>query len=368
MFDLSEWDRLLAAVAAKAAHTAALLDGELPPEVVADAAAVDVDLLPGAGELSPRCSCPDWADPCKHAAAVVYLVADVLDADPFALLLVRGRSREEVLADLRRRRRAVASGRRSGGGDLPGGVLRARDPGIEARRAWGLGEDAAGGERRGWGSAAAVAVSAGGAGSRQLPGGRLPPVPLPPRHPGAPAALPADPPAASGLRAGDLAQLAADAARRAWALCTGDGDGGLTLDPELDLIRRAAGLLAAPGRGSFDELSARAGYRPGELLELARAWRYGGADAVSVVADAWPATGEALAEGRTALASVVGRPRAWRNRLTVAGAGVQLRLSRDGEWYLLVRAGDGWDLVAGPEHDPAKLVGAWAAQSGRSMA
>ncbi|MDQ6716518.1 MAG: SWIM zinc finger family protein, partial [Actinomycetota bacterium] len=109
VFEDKEWERLLDAIAAKAAHTAALLDGELPPDVVADAAEVGVDLLPVAGEVGPRCSCPDWADPCKHAAAVVYLVADMLDEDPFSLLLLRGRTRDEVLAALRQRRSSSAT-------------------------------------------------------------------------------------------------------------------------------------------------------------------------------------------------------------------------------------------------------------------
>ena len=89
------------AVAARAAHTAALLDGELPPEVVADAAAAGVELLPGPGEVGPRCSCPDWADPCKHAAAVYYLLGAEFDRDPFLLLKLRGITRAE-LRSLRR--------------------------------------------------------------------------------------------------------------------------------------------------------------------------------------------------------------------------------------------------------------------------
>src|ERR1700736_2703390 len=103
-FSGEEWDRLLAAIAAKAGHAAALLDGELEPGIVSDARAVGIELLPAAGELQPRCSCPDWADPCKHSAAVCYLVADELDEDPFALLELRGRRRDEVLAALRRLR------------------------------------------------------------------------------------------------------------------------------------------------------------------------------------------------------------------------------------------------------------------------
>src|SRR5579859_2618940 len=128
VFDEQEWDRLIDAIAGRAAHTAALLDGDLLPEVVADAASAGVDLLPGAGEVGPRCSCPDWANPCKHAAAVAYLVADVLDDDPFALLLLRGRTREEVLAALRLRR---------AGGQVAVAIdASAADRGVTAREAY----------------------------------------------------------------------------------------------------------------------------------------------------------------------------------------------------------------------------------------
>src|SRR5919204_517435 len=72
--------------------------------------------------------------------------------------------------------------------------------------------------------------------------------PLPPQRPGQPAVLPVDPPPGAGLRSEDLMALAADAAARAFQLATGTGDGGLSLDLEADLARRAAGLLGE-GRG-----------------------------------------------------------------------------------------------------------------------
>jgi uncharacterized Zn finger protein len=76
------------------------------------------------------CSCPDRAVPCKHAAAVCYPMADVLDADPFALLLLRGRGRQPILAGLRqlrgrsggtgaRPRGEAGNGSRSTGGNAP---------------------------------------------------------------------------------------------------------------------------------------------------------------------------------------------------------------------------------------------------------
>src|SRR5262249_954246 len=103
-FTDAEWDEVLDAIAAKAAHAAALLDGELLPEIVDDG-----DLLPGPGDLVPNCSCPDWADPCKHAASVCYLTADLPDDDPFVLFTIRGRNRNEVLRAIRARRRTGGS-------------------------------------------------------------------------------------------------------------------------------------------------------------------------------------------------------------------------------------------------------------------
>ena len=65
-FTDDEWDRVLTAISARLGHAAALLDGELPPEIADDAAHAGLDLLPGGGEIGPRCTCPDDADPCKH--------------------------------------------------------------------------------------------------------------------------------------------------------------------------------------------------------------------------------------------------------------------------------------------------------------
>ena len=327
VFEDKEWERLLDAIATKAAHTAALLDGELPPDIVADAAEVGVDLLPVAGEVGPRCSCPDWADPCKHAAAVVYLAAELLDEDPFSLLLLRGRTRDEILAALRHRRASKTGSRAADSGDRGVSV----DPGVEARAVW---------------SRARSGVPA------------WPVVPLPPRRPGDPAPLAVDPPSSAGVRRADLVELAADAAERAWSLCLGEGDGGLALDEDLDLVRRAARVLRSPSRRrGFGEFAARAGVRASELARRAHAWRIGGADGVEVMGEAWSPSADALDEGRAAMAPF-GDLRVFRNRLTNAGAGVQLRLSRAGAWYRFEKAGGGWELVAGPEGDPARALSA----------
>ncbi|KIF73981.1 zinc finger SWIM domain protein, partial [Streptomyces sp. 150FB] len=93
-----DWEDLLDAAAARPDHIAALLDKDMPHSIAASA-----DLLPAAGDLTPDCSCPDDGYPCKHAAALCYQTARLLDEDPFVLFLMRGRAESEVLADLTRR-------------------------------------------------------------------------------------------------------------------------------------------------------------------------------------------------------------------------------------------------------------------------
>ncbi|MFC5289437.1 SWIM zinc finger family protein [Actinokineospora guangxiensis] len=90
----AEWDRLAAQVGAESGHLAALLDGEMPTALADAASAVDVALLPGIGDFDSDCGCPGWEMPCRHAAAVAYQAAWLLDADPFVLLLLRGRDRD----------------------------------------------------------------------------------------------------------------------------------------------------------------------------------------------------------------------------------------------------------------------------------
>ena len=75
-FTDEEWDRVLTAISARLEHAAALLDGELAPEIAHDTAAAGIDLLPVGGELGPRCSCPDEADPCKHSAVRASVISD----------------------------------------------------------------------------------------------------------------------------------------------------------------------------------------------------------------------------------------------------------------------------------------------------
>jgi len=85
------------------------LAGEMPPEIEQAFQAAGVSLFPTRNEIAMSCSCPDWAVPCKHIAAVYYLLGEEFDRDPFLLLTLRGRTRDQVMAALRGRRAAAAS-------------------------------------------------------------------------------------------------------------------------------------------------------------------------------------------------------------------------------------------------------------------
>jgi uncharacterized Zn finger protein len=99
------WEAIVDALAAQAGYAARLLAGELPHEIEDVFAEAGVALFPERGShLTTSCTCPDWATPCKHAAAVCYLMAEAFDDDPFLLLAFRGREREALLDELRDRR------------------------------------------------------------------------------------------------------------------------------------------------------------------------------------------------------------------------------------------------------------------------
>ncbi len=316
-FTPTEWEAVHRALAARAGHAAALLDGELDPGVVEALAEEGVELLPGPGELGPDCSCPDWANPCKHAAAVCYLVAERMDRDPFTIFLLRGRDREELLAAVRTRR-VGGPGSTTGAGE-PAGVPDRFIPAREALR----------------------------------PRASRPPLPRPlppPERPGRPAplAVPYD-----EELAGELGELAEDAARRAFELSWGLSGGGLDLSEDEDLARRAAALLGTPGLEPF---ARRVGSRPRLLQGRALAWRAGGRGALRVLegATAEP-TSEERDEAVAALARAAGPVTVRQGRITSRRGGLQLRLGEDRLWYLLVRSGPGWEIHEPPEADPAAL-------------
>lgn len=104
-----QWEQVIDALADQAIFTAQLLAGEMPQDIEEAFAQVGISLFPEkSAELITDCSCPDWANPCKHVAAVHYILGERFDEDPFMLFRLRGRTQEQILEALRSRRADAA--------------------------------------------------------------------------------------------------------------------------------------------------------------------------------------------------------------------------------------------------------------------
>ena len=116
-FGAAQWDAAERALSGSAWYSAKLLAGEMPEDIEDVFADLGLALFPAsAAELAMYCSCPDWEVPCKHIAAVFYLLAEAFDEDPFSILAWRGRGREELLAGLHAARGGVTVGPGEPGG------------------------------------------------------------------------------------------------------------------------------------------------------------------------------------------------------------------------------------------------------------
>lgn len=284
------WSDIIEVITAKVANVAALLAGEVPRDLAGL-------VLPSRGDLGPECNCPDWAELCKHSAALCYVAADIFDLDPFALLTLRGRNRQDVLAKVRESRALMLGV----GAAPPSESPRGSDPGVSAAAAF----------------------------KRMQPelidlSSRL----RVPARPSQMTPLAHAPPPDSGIDPGDLKSLVDDAARRAWNMLAKGASSALGLKPGEDVIRRA--VHADPV-----EIAAEVGVDHNELAAAVRAYEVGGVDAVRVLRDRW----EPPESEMDAAAGLFGQsPTIRANRVTLGQR--QLRLAPNLIW---------WHFVLDPE-------------------
>jgi uncharacterized Zn finger protein len=121
-FSAEEWQDIVRKLRRLPIEVAALLQGEMPEALDAIVQARGLSLFPETDrDLETNCSCPDWSNPCKHIAAVYFLLAEAFDDDPFLLLRLRGMAREQLLAQLQTAavRRAVEEPRPESAVPLP---------------------------------------------------------------------------------------------------------------------------------------------------------------------------------------------------------------------------------------------------------
>jgi uncharacterized Zn finger protein len=101
----AEWIKVFDALSEQAIFTAQLLAGEMPQDIEQAFDTAKVSLFPTTRkDLKTDCSCPDPANPCKHIAATHYILGERFDEDPFLIFRLRGRTQEQVMQELRKRR------------------------------------------------------------------------------------------------------------------------------------------------------------------------------------------------------------------------------------------------------------------------
>ncbi len=306
--DDDRWQALVDAVVDRPPLVAALLTGTLPIELVAAGRAVGVELAPTPTELHADCTCRPEATSCRHLGDLVGRVGGLVGRDPWLVLGLRGRTRSELVGEVRARR--GPAGRETTADTVEAGIAFATD--------------------------------------RSDAHSSAPPAPpLPPHH--RPRSLRSRPPPRvdAGLGQSALAGLAFDAATRALAVLDG-GSSGLTLDRAADLARRAS-ATDADGRAHLAEV---AGIELAELERRAIAHEVGGAAGVAAIGERLEVDQGRLDPGAAVLSD---RPK--RRANSVRSGGRQLVLDRRDRWWALV-ADDrlGWVVVDGPAGDPGDLV------------
>lgn len=97
----NETQRLAAELAKSPYFLAKLMTREMPQDIETLFDTARVSLFPSrASELRTDCSCPDWSNPCKHIAAVYYLLGEEFDRDPFLIFRLRGLDTTAMLATI----------------------------------------------------------------------------------------------------------------------------------------------------------------------------------------------------------------------------------------------------------------------------
>lgn len=105
--------------------------GEYPQDIERELAASEVSLLPrGASELSHDCSCMDWPGPCRHVAALAYVLVEAVDETPQHLLTLRGLELGDLVSAPERRAGGDSTEEPADGADpsAPGALEEEPDP------------------------------------------------------------------------------------------------------------------------------------------------------------------------------------------------------------------------------------------------
>ena len=104
-FNDEDWHYVVTTLAEKAIYSAQLLAGQMPESIEKVFIKNGLNLFPfNLSDIRSNCSCPDKANPCKHIGAIYYQLADRFSEDPFVIFQLRGRTKSQILAELRQLR------------------------------------------------------------------------------------------------------------------------------------------------------------------------------------------------------------------------------------------------------------------------
>lgn len=91
LFDAQQKKDILKAVNSNPMVLSELLNHKLPSEIMDIAKQKNIPVFPKTWkDFDMSCSCPDWAVPCKHLAAVIYIMANEIDRNPFEVFKLHG--------------------------------------------------------------------------------------------------------------------------------------------------------------------------------------------------------------------------------------------------------------------------------------
>ena len=92
------WEAIKTRCSGRIGSVLELLRGSLSDEVMAIVTDPDTGLFPKPREITLECSCPDWANMCKHVAAVLYGIGHRFDTSPELLFRLRKVDPAELIA------------------------------------------------------------------------------------------------------------------------------------------------------------------------------------------------------------------------------------------------------------------------------
>lgn len=104
-------EALMEQIIARPALISKLLNRELDPEILTIAEQLGLKVFPSQWtDFKMQCSCPDWAVPCKHLAAVIYMISREIDNNPFLVFEIH---QVDLIGELKKRGIVVANIRKT---------------------------------------------------------------------------------------------------------------------------------------------------------------------------------------------------------------------------------------------------------------